>query len=204
MFIVGIAGGSGAGKTTFANKILKYSKYNEAQLLHMDCYYLPTPPKKLISEACMPNFDHPHAFDWALLKEQLRDLKNGKAVQCPTYNFAKCQREETTVTLGPCKVLIFEGIFSLFDKEIRDLFDIKCFLFVDSDIRFIRRLHRDVKERGRSLESVIEQYYDTVRPMHQMYLEPQRQYADFIVGEETDNSAIILSAKIDQVISQAR
>ena len=102
------------------------------------------------------------------------------------------------------RIVILEGIFTLFDPQIRDLLDIKCFLHVDSDIRFTRRLHRDVKERGRSLESVIAQYYDTVRPMYQKYLEPQRQYADFVVGEETDVASLILAARINELCGGLR
>ncbi len=201
MYLVGIAGGSGSGKTTFAKKIIKRFNTSDVALLHMDSYYLPVQPKAHYSSSGKPNFDHPDAFDWELLAFHLETLKSGHAVESPVYNFQKSQREITkTEKIGPAKVVIFEGIFSLFSQEIRQILDIKCFLQVDADIRFTRRLHRDVHERGRSLESVINQYYETVRPMYQKFLDPQRQYADFIIGEETDNAAQILSSHIKELL----
>jgi len=199
-FLIGIAGGSGSGKTTFARKVMKGINSVDSILLHMDSYYLPTQPKNLYTSSGKANYDHPNAFDWDLLRHHLTELKKGHSIKCPVYDFATSSRAEEFETLGPCKVVLFEGIFSLYDQEIRNLLDIKCFLHVDSDIRFTRRLHRDVKERGRSLESVIAQYYDTVRSMYQKYLDPQRQYADFTVGEETDVAALILSARIKELL----
>ena len=201
IFLIGIAGGSGSGKTTFARKVMKHVSSPSSCLLHMDSYYLPTQPKTNYTSSGKPNFDHPDAFDWDLLRQHLADLKNGLSIKCPIYDFATSSRTEEYEVVGPCKVVLFEGIFSLYDREIRSMLDIKCFLHVDSDIRFTRRLHRDVKERGRSLESVISQYYDTVRPMYQKFLDPQRQYADFTVGEETDVASLILSARIKEVLN---
>ncbi len=196
IFLIGIAGGSGSGKTTFAKKVMKSINSTHSSLLHMDSYYLPTVPKK----DGKANFDHPDAFDWNLLRHHLSELKKGHSIKCPVYDFSTSTRTEEYEKIGPCKVVLFEGIFALYDQEIRDMLDIKCFLHVDSDIRFTRRLHRDVKERGRSLESVISQYYDTVRPMYQKYLDPQKQYADFTVGEETDVASLILGARIKQMV----
>ena len=201
IFLIGIAGGSGSGKTTFARKVLKGIKNLESTLLHMDSYYLHSQPQENYTSSGKPNFDHPQAFDWNLLREHLKELKSGQTIKCPVYDFKNSARTEEYEEIGPCKVVLFEGIFSLYDQEIRNLLDIKCFLHVDSDIRFTRRLHRDVKERGRSLESVISQYYDTVRPMYQKYLDPQRQYADFTVGEETDVAALILAARIKELLA---
>lgn len=200
IFLIGIAGGSGSGKTTFAKKVMKHINSAQSCLLHMDSYYLPTVPK-INGKA---NFDHPDAFDWNLLRHHLSELKRGLEINSPVYDFATSTRTEEFEKLGPCKVVLFEGIFSLYDQEIREMLDIKCFLHVDADIRFTRRLHRDVKERGRSLESVISQYYDTVRPMYQKYLEPQKQYADFTVGEETDVAASILAAKLKELLHPHR
>ena len=200
IYLVGIAGGSGSGKTTFAKKVMKGINSAQSLLLHMDSYYLNELPREIYTNG-KPNFDHPNAFDWELLRQHLQDLKNGHSIESPIYDFTTSSRTGETETMGPCKVVLFEGIFTLYDQQIRDMLDIKCFLHVDSDIRFTRRLHRDVKERGRSLESVISQYYDTVRPMYQKYLEPQRQYADFTVGEETDVAALILSARIKEMLS---
>lgn len=198
MHIISICGGSGSGKTTFADKIRKCVD-QEVSVLHMDSYYLPKLPKDLKTSTGRPNFDHPDAFDWELLKKHLETLKSGKSIKSPHYDFKKNARLKTTSLVMPTKVILFEGIFSLYQEEIRKICDITTFLHVEADIRFIRRLHRDVEERGRSLDSVITQYYETVRPMYQKYLDPQRQYADFIVGEETDIAASILAAKVNQL-----
>lgn len=198
MYIISICGGSGSGKTTFAEKILK-NVDQEVSVLHMDSYYLPKPPKELSKSGGRPNFDHPDAFDWPLLKKHLMALREGKSIKSPHYDFKKNARLKTSSIIKPTKVILFEGIFSLYEEEIRKMCDITTFLHVEADIRFIRRLHRDVEERGRSLDSVITQYYETVRPMYQKYLDPQRQYADFIVGEETDIAASILAAKVNQL-----
>ncbi len=200
VYLIGICGGSGSGKTTFAHKVLKHAAPDGIGVLHMDSYYLPTLPRTHYTATGKPNFDHPDAFDWELLRQHLAELRQGKAVRSPVYDFAESVRSEDYIEVGPSKIVIVEGIFTLFDQAIREMLDIKCFLHVDSDIRFTRRLHRDVKERGRSLESVIAQYYDTVRPMYQKYLDPQRQYADFIVGEETDVASAILAARINQLL----
>ena len=200
-YLIGIAGGSGSGKTTFASKILKI--VNQAvTVLHMDSYYLPKLPEHLLNENGKLNFDHPEAFDWELLRDHIAKLKDGKRVDVPIYDFKTSSRTNETQATEPTKVIIIEGIFSLFDKPIRNLLDVKVFLHVDADIRFTRRLDRDIKERGRSLDSVIDQYYQTVRPMHQKFLEPQKQFADFIVGEETDVGAEILAAKIKDVLHE--
>lgn len=202
MYIVGIAGGSGSGKTTFAKKVLDDLDPKRTAIIHMDSYYLGKHPEQLFSADGKPNFDHPQAFDWDLLRDHVHRLKENQAIECPQYNFITNSRKDETLIIEPKPVVLLEGIFTLFDREIRDLLDIKCFLHVDSDIRFTRRLHRDVNERGRSLESVISQYYDTVRPMYQKYLDPQRQYADFIVGEETSVAAQILSSRLNYLFGQ--
>ncbi len=201
MFLVGIAGGSGSGKTTFVKKVLQRISNPSVALLHQDSYYLPSPPAKLRVHG-EPNFDHPEAFDWILLKDHLSQLKQGRSIESPTYDYRVSRRQPETVLLGPCRVVLVEGIYTLWDAEIRNLFDLKIFLEVDADIRFIRRLHRDVRERGRTLDSIIRQYYDTVRPMHHEYLEPTRQYADIIVGEETDIAAEVLAARVLQVLGK--
>jgi uridine kinase len=198
MLLVGIAGGSGSGKTTFARKVIQCVADSSVVLLHQDSYYQATPPHHLRVHG-EPNFDHPDAFDWPLLKDHLKRLKAGEQVATPIYDFNTSSRStERTELVGPCKTILIEGIFTLWDAEIRDLFDIKIYLNVEADIRFIRRLHRDVRERSRSLDSIIRQYYDTVRPMHHEYLEPTRQYADLVVGEETDIAAEVLAARVKQ------
>jgi uridine kinase len=198
VYIISICGGSGSGKTTFTDKVRQVVK-EEIAVVHMDSYYLPKLPKELLTIGG-PNFDHPAAFDWKLLTSHLKALKKGKSIESPVYDFKKNSRLKKIKIIKPSKVVLFEGIFSLYHEEIRKLSDITTFLHVEADIRFIRRLHRDVEERGRSLDSVITQYYETVRPMYQKYLDPQRQFADFIVGEETDIAAGILGAKVNDLL----
>ena len=199
MQIIGIAGGSGSGKTTFAHKILSNVPH-KVSLLHMDSYYLPSIPSELHTANGRPNFDHPNAFDWELLYTHIERLKDGHIIEVPIYDFKTNSRTEYCKTVEPTDVVIFEGIFSLYNQEIRNFLDIMCFLYVDSDIRFSRRLNRDVKERGRSLDSVINQYYETVRPMYQKFLAPQIDHAHFIVGEETCKAADIIASKIKDII----
>ena len=201
VYLIGIAGGSGSGKTTFAKKLLEQVN-GLVSILHMDSYYLPKLPEHLKNSKGKLNFDHPEAFDWDLLREHLSLLKDGYFIDVPVYDFKTSSRTDKTQKVASAKVVIIEGIFSLFDQKIREMLNVKVFLHVDADIRFTRRLDRDVKERGRSLDSVIEQYYATVRPMHQKFLEPQKQYADFIVGEETDVGAEILAAKVKDVLTR--
>lgn len=198
MYIVGIAGGSGSGKTTFTKKILRHVDGSRVAILHQDSYYLPSPPNHLHVHG-EPNFDHPDAFDWPLLKDHLSRIRNGQKIPVPSYDYSVSRRKAEVEWIGPCDVLIVEGIFTLWDEEIRSLLDLRVYLHVESDIRFIRRLHRDVRERGRTLDQIIRQYYDTVRPMYQMYLDPTRKYADIIVGEETDAAADVLASHIRHI-----
>jgi len=201
MFMVGIAGGSGSGKTTFAKKILHrvlpdHQAY--VAVIHQDSYYLPSPAVALRVHG-EPNFDHPNAFDWDLLRDHLERLKRGEKVQVPIYDYRTNRRTSEFTPVGPCRAILLEGIFVLWDSVIRSTFDLKIYLNVEADIRFIRRLHRDVKERGRTLDTIILQYYDTVRPMHHEYLEPTRQYADLVVGEETDIAADVVAARVNEI-----
>ncbi|AYF43125.1 MULTISPECIES: uridine kinase [Halobacteriovorax] len=202
MKLIGITGGSGSGKTTFASKVISKLPQEKVSMLSMDSYYLPEQPKEYYTKSGRPNYDHPKAFDWDLLQEHIVQLKEGQSIEVPNYDFKTSRRLDKTTTLTPTPVILFEGIFTLFNQIIRDQLDIKCFLHVEADIRFTRRLNRDVAERGRSLESVINQYYDSVRPMYEKFLAPQRQHADFIVGEETDVASEILSARLLQFIDQ--
>lgn len=203
MYIIGIAGGSGSGKTTFTQKVLSQVNDPKVGVLHQDSYYLPLPPDDLkINDA--PNFDHPEAFDWDLMKSHLEMIREGKKVESPVYDYHRSRRTNKTQPVGPCKILIVEGIFALWDESVRNLFDLKFYLHVESDIRFIRRLFRDLKDRSRTLEDIIRQYYDTVRPMHQLYLEPTKQYADIIVGEETDSAAVLLTGMIKQKLLESK
>jgi uridine kinase len=203
MFLIGVAGGSGSGKTTFAKKILQRVGDPNLALLHQDSYYLPSPPPHLRVHG-ESNFDHPEAFDWPLIRNHLERLRAGEQVAVPIYDYRISRRTAETTMVGPCKTVIMEGIFALWDPEIRNLFDIRVFLNVEADIRFIRRLHRDVRERGRTLDGIIRQYYDTVRPMHHEFLEATRQYADIVVGEETDIAAEVLAARVSEIIDRTK
>jgi uridine kinase len=206
MYLIGIAGGSGSGKTTFAKKILNKvhqdlgtEAISEVVLMSQDSYYLsaPNPTLKIGNEN---NFDHPEAFDWPLLRDHLSRLKTGEQIPVPVYDYKISRRTEEVTKIGPSKVVLLEGIYTLWDQELRDLFDVKVFLHVDADIRFIRRLHRDVKERGRTHDEIVRRYYDTVRPMHLLYLEPTAQFADLVVGEETDIAARILADHVKELV----
>lgn len=167
----------------------------------MDSYYLPTPPEEIRIHN-QPNFDHPAAFDWPLLRAQLADLKEGREVEVPVYDFHHSKRTSDTLPVGPCRALLIEGIYALWDASFRAICDLRVYLHVDADIRFIRRLHRDVSERGRSLDSIIRRYYDAVRPMHREHLEPTQQYADLTVGEENDHAAQVLAARLREALTQ--
>lgn len=200
MFVLGIAGGSGSGKTTFAHKVIKRLPEEDITIVHMDSYYLNQLPPEIISQDGKPNFDHPKAFDWELLRTHLHKLKNNQPIEMPQYSFKTHSRLPESITVYPKSILIFEGIFALFDAEIRKMLDVKCFLNVESDIRFTRRLHRDIQERGRDLDSVIDQYYATVRPMYKKFLDPQKEHADVTIGEETDQAAVIISSRLKEVL----
>jgi len=203
MYIIGVTGGSGSGKTTFTEKVLSQVNHKEVGVLHQDSYYLPRHPARL-KIGNEPNFDHPDAFDWVLFRAHLAQLRAGKKINSPVYDYHASRRTTKTKVIGPCKVLIVEGIFTLWDEPIRNLMDLKFYLQVDSDIRFIRRLFRDLKDRSRTLDDIIRQYYEAVRPMHQLYLEPTKQYADIIVGEETDSAANMLSGMIKQRLYETK
>lgn len=204
MFIVGIAGGSGSGKTTFTQKVLdllddkKIAK--QVGVLHQDSYYLATPPKDLTING-EPNVDHPDAFDWVLMRSHLEMLRAGKKIESPVYDYGSFSRTSKTQSIGPCKIILFEGIFTLWDESVRNSFDMKFFLHVEADIRFIRRLFRDLKDRARSMDEIIKQYYESVRPMHNQFLEPTKQFADIVVGEETDMAAELLASMIKQKLA---
>lgn len=179
--IIGIAGGTGSGKSTLAENIEKEFKHNITMLSH-DYYYksnegLPFEERKKL------NYDHPDAFETNLLIEHLSKLKNGETIRRPSYSFVEHLREKETYEVVPKKVIIVEGILLFENKTLRDMMDIKIFVDADADIRFIRRLLRDVGERGRTLDSVIEQYCTTVKPMHEQFVEPSKKYADIIVPE---------------------
>lgn len=196
--VIGIAGGSGSGKTTLAQNIKNEFKEDVAVLSH-DYYYkrhddLPFEEREKL------NYDHPNAFDTDMLIEQLKLLKSGKRIEHPVYSFIKHTREDYTIPVDPKKIILVEGILIFENKELSDLIDIKIFVDTDSDIRFIRRLTRDVNERGRSIESVINQYCSTVKPMHEQFVEYSKKNADIIVPRGGNNE-VALKMIIEQIKS---
>ena len=177
--IIGIAGGTGSGKSTLAENIEKDFKNNITMISHD--YYYKSNSKLPFEERAKLNYDHPDAFETDLLIKHLKQLKKGETIQRPSYSFEKHLREEQTYPVVPKKVILVEGILLFENKTLRDMMDIKIFVDADADIRFIRRLSRDIQERGRTLESVIEQYCTTVKPMHEQFVEPSKKHADIIV-----------------------
>ena len=180
--VIGVAGGSGSGKTTVSEAILDRVGRERIAYLQHDSYYKDRshlPPE----ERANANFDHPDALESELLARHLSDLKSGRAVEVPVYDFTTHTRKEETLRVEPRKVILVEGILIFAEKILRDLMDVKVFVDTDADIRFIRRLQRDLTERGRTVQSVIRQYMETVRPMHLEFVEPSKRYADVIVPE---------------------
>lgn len=180
--VIGIAGGSGSGKTTVANVILERVGAQHIAYLPHDAYYKDLSGLDPVQRAAI-NFDHPNSLDTALLTEHVKQLVEGLPIKLPVYDFKIHTRTSRTVHINPQPVIIVEGILIFAEPELRALFDVKIFVDTDSDIRFIRRLQRDIHERGRSTESVIQQYLNTVRPMHLEFVEPSKRYADVIIPE---------------------
>lgn len=186
--VIGIAGGSGSGKTTVAQTILQRVGADRIAFLRHDSYYkelsgLPPAQRDEI------NFDHPNSLETELLIRHIASLRDGKAVEVPIYDFSTDSRTGQTITVQPCQVILVEGILIFAEPELRKMFDVKIFVDTDADLRLIRRLQRDMKERGRTAESVIRQYQLTVRPMHLEFVEPSKRYADIIIPEGGFNAA---------------
>jgi uridine kinase len=202
--VIGIAGGSASGKTSVANKLVEnqISKVSSIALLRLDDYYKDLSNLK-IEERSKTNFDHPDSIDFDLLSDHLQKLKDGKSINKPIYDFSIHNRKDKTELINPVNVVILEGILALSEAIIRDLCDIKIFVDTADDIRFIRRLKRDTSERGRTIESVISQYLETVRPMHMQFVEPSKKYADIIIPEGGHNPIVIdiITAKISSIIN---
>ncbi|MDP3176428.1 MAG: uridine kinase [Spirochaetaceae bacterium] len=198
--IIGLCGGSGSGKTTIVRKISEV--VSDFVFLPQDNYYKSA---EYISNANITafNFDHPDAFDNALLIEHLDKLKRGEGIDMPTYDFVHHRRTEETVRVEPKKLVIFEGILVFSNREVRDRIDLKIFVDTPDDIRFIRRLNRDIKERGRTIDSVIEQYLTVVRPGHYEFIEPTKQFADIIIpeGGSNERGITVLVTFINSVLS---
>ena len=190
MLIIGIAGGTGCGKTTVVNQILNELPEGEVGVISQDSYYKDTSHLSY-NERVKINFDHPRSIDFDLLTDHLKELKQNKPINQPVYSFVTHNRTGDTVLTHPRKVMIVEGILILTNPELRDLFDIKIFVHADSDERLIRRLKRDIAERGRDLDEVLSRYQSTLKPMHEQFIEPMKEYADIIIPNNKYNTVAV-------------
>ncbi|QXP74797.1 uridine kinase [Tenacibaculum sp. HL-MS23] len=190
MFVIGIAGGTGSGKTTVVNQIINELPQDEVCIISQDSYYAQT-DNLSYEERTKINFDHPRAIDFDLLVNHLSDLKSGKIIEQPIYSFVAHNRTKDTIKTHPRKVIIVEGILIFNSKELRNLCDIKVFVHADADERLIRRVRRDIKERGRDIDEVLNRYQSTLKPMHQQFIEPTKNYADIIIPNDRYNTVAI-------------
>jgi len=201
--LIAITGGTGSGKSTVAKAIYSNFKKESISIIMQDSYYKDQ-SDLTFEERTKTNYDHPHAFDTDLLIEHLKQLVSGHAIEIPIYDFTIHNRKKETVREEPKNIIIVEGILVLEDQRLRDLFDIKIYVDTDADLRILRRLTRDIRERGRTMESVIDQYLKVVRPMHLQFIEPTKRYADLIIPEGGKNRVAIdiLAATIRQHLAQ--
>lgn len=190
MLIIGIAGGTGSGKTTVVRKIIESLPPDEVAVIPQDCYYKDNAHIPL-EERLKMNYDEPASIDWPLLTKQLKELKAGKCVDMPTYEFVTCSRQAETIRVCPREVVVVEGILVLTDPELREMMDVKVFVDADGDERLIRVIHRDCIERGRTPQMVIDRYQKTLKPMHELHIEPTKRYADLIVPQGGNNRVAI-------------
>ncbi|WP_308777452.1 uridine kinase [uncultured Bacteroides sp.] len=190
MIIIGIAGGTGSGKTTVVKSIMEDLSQDEVVLLPLDSYYKDSSHVP-VEERQNINFDHPDAFDWKLLSEHVSMLRRGEAIEQPVYSYLTCTRQPETIHVEPRKVVIIEGILALSDKELCKLMDLKIFVDADPDERLIRVIQRDVIERGRTAEAVMDRYIRVLKPMHQEFIEPAKRYADLIIPQGGHNRKAI-------------
>ncbi|MCI6159292.1 MAG: uridine kinase [Selenomonadaceae bacterium] len=197
--IIGIAGGTGSGKSTFTNRLKEYFG-DQVTVIYHDNYYK-RHDELTFAERQKINYDHPDALDTDLLVEHLRALRAGQSIECPVYDFTKHNRSDETITIEPSRVIIVEGILILQDERLRDIFDIKVFVEADADERILRRVVRDMNERGRDLENIIAQYLATVKPMHYLYVEPTKNVADIVINSGMNDVAFdIMKTKIEALL----
>ena len=190
MIIIGIAGGTGSGKSTVVKKIVESLNKDEVVVLPQDSYYKDSSHVP-VNERQNINFDHPDAFEWSLLAEHIEKLKTGQSIEQPIYSYLTCTRQEETVHIEPREVVIIEGILALCDEQLRSMMDLKVFVDADADERLIRVIGRDIAERGRTAEDVMKRYVNVLKPMHQQFIEPCKRYADLIVPEGGNNQVAI-------------
>ena len=190
MLIIGIAGGTGSGKTTVVNQIINELQHDEVDVIYQDSYYKDLSHLDM-EERRQINFDHPKSIDFDLLVEHLKVLKSGNSIEQPVYSFKEHNRTKETITTKPRKVMIVEGILILTNPAIRKMLDIKIYVQTDSDERLIRRLKRDISERGRDLDEVLDRYQNTLKPMHLQFIEPTKEYADKIIPNNRYNNVAV-------------
>ena len=190
MLIIGIAGGTGSGKSTVVRKIVESLGEKEVVVLPQDSYYKDSSHVP-VEERQNINFDHPDAFEWSLLAQHVADLRNGKCIEQPIYSYLTCTRQAETIHIEPREVIIIEGILALCDEELRQMMDLKVFVDADADERLIRVIQRDIIERGRTAEDVMKRYIGVLKPMHNQFIEPCKRYADLIVPEGGNNQVAI-------------
>lgn len=202
MIIIGIAGGTGSGKTTVVNKIINSLPQGEVAVLPQDSYYKDSSHIP-VEERSKINFDEPAAIEWTLLAKHIKELKEGKTIQMPTYSYLTCTRQPETVKVEPREVVIVEGILVLSDPMMRDMMDVKVFVDADADERLIRVIARDCVERGRTPIMVLNRYQEVLKPMHEMYIEPSKRYADLIVPQGGSN-VVAIQLLTDYIESRLR
>ena len=202
MTIIGIAGGTGSGKTTVVKHIARALPPHCVAVVPLDSYYNDT-TNLTPEERKAINFDHPDAFDWKLLTEQIRQLKNGEAIEQPTYSYIESNRQKETIHVEPKPVIIIEGIMTLHYKRLRDMMDLKIFVDTDSDVRLSRNIRRDVVERGRTVDMVLDRYEKVLKPMHEQFIEPTKKFADLIIpwGGENKTGIHILKTYIEGIVT---
>lgn len=199
-FVIGVAGGSGSGKSTVTREVLASIGTQKVTVVIQDDYYCDQSHMSP-AERRKTNYDHPEAFDWPLMVQHVQALRRGESIEMPTYDFAADNRSSKTVTVQPAPVIVIEGLFALFDADLRKMMSLKIFVDTAADVRFIRRLQRDMAERGRGAESVINQYLETVRPMHKQFIEPTKRHADVILPHGANGPAVdIITTKVVTLI----
>ncbi len=202
MIIIGIAGGTGSGKTTVVNKIQSSFPAGEVAIIPQDSYYKDSSHIP-VEERNKINFDEPVSIEWTLLVQHLQELKKGNSIEMPTYSYLSCTRQEETIKINPCDVVIVEGILVLNDDVLRDMMDVKVFVDADADERLIRVIARDCVERGRTPMMVIDRYQDILKPMHALYIEPTKRYADIIVPQG-GNNVVAINLLTDYIKAQLK
>jgi len=201
-FVIGVAGGSGSGKSTVTQQVLASFGTEMVSVVMQDDYYLDQ--SHLSPEVRRKtNYDHPNAFDWPLLVQHVHALRSGETIQMPEYDFTIDNRSTRTIPVKPAPVVLIEGLFALYDEDLRKMMSLKIFVDTAPDVRFIRRLQRDIAERGRTVDSVTSQYLETVRPMHKQFIEPTKRHADVILPHGANGPAVdVITAKVASVIAR--